>query len=102
LQWAFLPISAAQEFIYRAYFQLSCKKYQSSWAIIIVSFCIRASYTLGDPLILLMTFVAGLGWGYLWHKYPNFYLITLSHTVLNFIAVLFGFFPWLITAYFKI
>ena len=104
LQWAFLPISAAQEFVYRVYFQSRLQAIiKPVWAILIMSVLYSVLHILWkDPLMIFLTFLGGIGWGYLWYKYPNFYLLTLSHTVLNFIFILFGFFPWLITSYFKI
>lgn len=102
LQWAFLPISFVQEFVYRAYFQTKLQKVlQPSLAILITATLYSAMHVLWkDPLIIALTFGSGLGWGYLWYKYPNLYLISLSHTVLNYLIILFGFFPWLITEYF--
>lgn len=102
LQWAFLPISALQEFGYRAFFQTKLQKYLPPFlAIFIITILYSGMHIIWkDPLIILMTFVAGMSWGYLWYKYPNFYLLVLSHSILNFLAIYLGFFPWLITEYF--
>ena len=45
-----------------------------------------------DYVSLLMIFAAGLGFAGMYLYYPNLILIALSHSVLNFIAVLFGFY----------
>ena len=104
LQWAFLPISFAQEFAYRAYFQTKLQKMVNPiLAVLIISFLYSGMHVLWkDSLILTMTFVAGLGWGYLWYKYPNLFLLTISHAILNFIAIYLNFFPWLITGFFNL
>ena len=104
LQWIFLPASILQEFGYRAFFQTKLQKAINPYlAIFIISVLYSFMHILWkDPLILLITFMAGLGWGYLWYKYPNFYLLVLSHAILNFLTVLFGFFPLLAAGYFKI
>lgn len=103
LQWAFLPISVAQEFVYRSFAQTKLQKASNPFlAIIIVTILYSGMHILWkDPLVITMTFIGGLAWGYLWYKYPNFYLISISHALLNFFAIYFGFFPWLITTYFK-
>lgn len=104
LQWAFLPISLVQEFVYRAVFQTKLQKVMKPIkAILIVTVLYSGMHILWkDPLILTMTFFGGLAWGYLWYKYPNLYLITLSHAILNFLAIYLGFFPWLITEFFSL
>lgn len=103
LQWAFLPISIMQEFGYRAFLQTKLQKLLVPWqAILLTTLLYSGMHILWkDPLIILMTFIGGLGWGYLWYKYPNLYLISISHTVLNFLAIYFNFFPWLVTDFFS-
>lgn len=103
LLWAFIPISIFQEFIYRSFAQTKLQKAGNPyWAILTITLAYSGMHILWkDPLVILMTLAGGLGWGYLWYKYPNFYLISLSHSVLNFLAIYLGFFPWLITDYFN-
>lgn len=103
LQWAFLPISVAQEFVFRAFLQTKIQRVINPFlAIFIIALMYSGIHLLWkDPLIMGMTFVAGLGWGYLWYKYPNFYLLSISHTILNFLAIYLGFFPWLVTDFYK-
>jgi uncharacterized protein len=104
LQWAFLPISAVQEFVYRAFAQTKLQKVaNASVAILIAAALYSGMHILWkEPLILIMTFIGGIGWGYLWNKHPNLILLTLSHTILNFLVVYLGFFPWLITDFFNL
>lgn len=103
LQWAFLPISIVQEFGYRAFLQTKLQKLLAPWqAILLTTLLYSGMHILWkDPLIILMTFFGGLGWGYLWYKYPNLYLISISHAILNFMAIYFNFFPWLVTDFFS-
>ena len=102
LQWAFIPISVIQEFVYRSFAQTKLQRVSKPyWAILTTALLYSGMHILWkDPLVIIMTFIGGLGWGYLWYKYPNFYLISASHSILNFLAIYFGFFPWLITNYF--
>lgn len=104
LQWLFLPISVMQEFIYRSVGQTKLQKVSSPWiAILTINVLYAGMHVLWrDPLVILMTFIGGIGWGYLWYKYPNFYLLAASHAVLNFAAVYLGFFSWLVTDYFML
>ena len=102
-QGFFLIVSTLQEFVFRSILQTNLqKKLSPAKAIVIVAFLYSMVHIFwGDPVILLLTFVAGLGWGYLWWKTPNLYLISLSHTALNFLIVYFGFFSWLLTDLFR-
>lgn len=94
LQFAFLPISIVQEFIYRSFFQTKLEKIISPfWTISTIAVLYAGMHILWrDPLILFLTFFAGIAWGYLWYKFPNLLLISLSHAILNFIAVYYQFF----------
>lgn len=104
LQWAFLPISVVQEFAYRAYCQTKLQRLvKPAYAILITTLLYSGMHILWkDPLILVMTFFGGLGWGYLWYKYPNFFLLSVSHAILNFLAIYLNFFPWLVTEFFSL
>ena len=47
----------------------------------------------GEPLLVLpVTFVGGLGFALLYREYPNLWLATASHAVLNFIGVFCNYF----------
>ena len=47
---------------------------------------------LNSIFVLPMTFIAGIGFAWMYYRYKNLILISVSHTVLNFIAVAMGFF----------
>lgn len=96
LLFLFLPISIAQEFLYRSFLMKELSSLHLSFFSLILTntflftFLHIIYWSLG--VILPMTFVAGVGFAWMFKKYPNFYLISLSHAVLNFTAVLFTFF----------
>lgn len=98
-QGFFLVVSIAQEFIFRSLIQTQLQKLITpAKAILVVAILYSGAHIFWmDPLILFLTFMAGLGWGYLWWKYPNLYLISVSHSIFNFLIVYFGFFTWLLT-----
>ena len=104
LQWGFLPISFVQEFIYRSFAQTKLQKIMKPiWAILVATILYSFIHVLWkDPLILALSFAGGIGFGYLWYKYPNLYLLTISHAILNFLIIYLGFFPWLITSFFNL
>lgn len=39
-----------------------------------------------------VTFIAGIGFAWIYYKYENLILISASHTVLNFVGMILGFF----------
>lgn len=92
----FLPISIIQEFLYRGYLMPTLKRLFSSTAIVILinALLFTLIHAIYPPLAIAipLAFVAGLGFAVMYHRYPNLILISLSHSVLNFAAVLFGFF----------
>jgi membrane protease YdiL (CAAX protease family) len=47
---------------------------------------------LNFKFVLPMTFIAGIGFAWMYYRYKNLILISVSHTVLNFVAMILGFF----------
>lgn len=43
-----------------------------------------------DPITLAATFVVGLMWGWVYHTYPNFWGVALSHSVLGLLSIKLG------------
>jgi len=43
-----------------------------------------------DLITIMVTFVAGLLWGWIYHKYPNFWGVALSHSVLGAVSIMVG------------
>jgi uncharacterized protein len=92
----FLLSSFLQEFAYRGFLVPLLKKVFSDKTIVVVvnSILFTAMHTIYPyPNIMLpLAFIAGVGFTIMYLKYPSLVLITLSHAVLNFTAVLLGFF----------
>lgn len=94
--YLFFIVSAFQEIAYRGYLIPALAKLTDSPLLIIL--CNTLLFTLlhtifPNPLINLpLAFIGGFGFSILYMKYPNLPLIILSHSILNFVAVLYGFF----------
>ena len=87
LQFIFIPTSIVQEFIYRGFFQTQyhniTKPTRTILIMAIIFSFMHILYDTGDFLIL--TFLGGLMFGFIWYKYPNLIWISLSHSILNFL-----------------
>lgn len=96
LIFLFIPISLVQEFLYRSFLmqELTLLHLRSFYLIIINTLLFAFLHIIyASPLIIIpITFFAGLGFAWMFRRYPNFYLIGTSHAVLNFVAVLYNFF----------
>jgi hypothetical protein len=92
-----IPISFSQEFIYRGYLMNKLANlFKSPAAIILINAGLFAFLHIifNQALIVLpLTFIGGLALAWMYKKYPNLILISIAHSILNFIAViLYGFF----------
>lgn len=96
LLFLFIPISIAQEFLYRSFLmkELSSLHLSLFSVILINTFLFTFLHVIYWSLLLILplTFFAGIGFAWMFKKYPNFYLVSLSHAILNFVAVLYTFF----------
>lgn len=94
--YLFFVVSVFQEIAYRGYLIPALRKiFVSPILIIIINALIFAymhSIYGSYQLNLLLAFIGGLGFAAMYIKYPNLVLVTLSHSVLNFSTVLYGFF----------
>jgi membrane protease YdiL (CAAX protease family) len=92
----FIPISVLQEIIFRGILMHMLKRaFQSIPFIIILNaslFALIHIIYLNTSIIMPLTFIGGLGFAWMYHKYPNLIMISISHTVLNFTAMILGFF----------
>ncbi len=92
----FIPLSVLQEILFRGTLMHMLRRtFTNPVFIILLNACLfslmhiiylRASFTL--PI----TFVAGIGFAWIYYKYPNLILISISHIILNFLGMIFGFF----------
>jgi membrane protease YdiL (CAAX protease family) len=92
----FIPISVLQEIIFRGVLMnLLVRAFNSPIFIITLNavvFAFMHVIYLNSMFVLPFTFIAGLGFAWMYYKYKNLVLISISHTILNFIAVAMGFF----------
>lgn len=92
----FIPISVLQEVIFRGILmKLLRHAFTNPLFIIVLNACL---FTLIHIIyvhavfILPMTFIAGIGFAWIYYVYPNLILASVSHTILNFTAMILGFF----------
>ncbi len=94
--YLFFVVSLFQEVAYRGYLMPALGKIHKSPGFIIIGnallFTFLHSIFPGLLIGLPVAFAGGVGFAYMYYKYPNLPLIILSHSVLNFFIVLFGFF----------
>lgn len=92
----FIPISVLQELIFRGVLMhLLRKAFKSPIFIILVNaslFALIHIIYLDAAIILPLTFIGGIGFAWIYYKYPNLIMVSISHTILNFTAMILGFF----------
>lgn len=92
----FAPISVIQEIVYRGIMMKMLSRVFSNPVFIIfinsIVFAFMHVIYLNSMFVLPMTFIAGVGFAWMYYKYENLILISASHTVLNFVAMILGFF----------
>ena len=90
----FITLSFLQELIYRGYLMPKLETiFHSVIITIILNSLIFAFIHIIYPNKLrnfLLSFVAGLFFATIYYFYPNLYLITISHSALNFVTLLYG------------
>ena len=92
----FIPISILQEIAFRGILMNMLKRAFSNKIFIIglnaVVFSLMHVIYLNSTFVLPMTFIAGVGFAWIYYEYENLTLISISHTILNFVAMILGFF----------
>lgn len=92
----FIPISVLQEILFRGILMNFLRKAFTSPIFIIVLnaavFAFMHVIYLNSTFVLPFTFIAGVGFAWMYYQYKNLVLISISHTMLNFVAVVLGFF----------
>ncbi len=92
----FIPLSILQEIIFRGILMNMLERtFKSVIFIIILNaavFSMMHVIYLNSIFVLPMTFIAGIGFAWMYYQYKNLILISASHTVLNFVAMILGFF----------
>lgn len=94
--YMFFVVSVFQEIAYRGYLMPALGKIFTAPDRIVLTNALLFTFlhTIFPPYIinLPLAFIGGIGFGLLYMKYPNLWLMIISHAILNFVAVLFGFF----------
>ncbi len=92
----FIIISALQEFAYRAFLIPKLKVLCTDrLGIVIINALLFTLLHIIFPIpqiMLPLAFIGGLAFSVMYMKYPNLVLVSIAHSVLNFVAVLHGFF----------
>ena len=92
----FIPISVLQEIIFRGVLMNFLDKAFSKPIFVILLnsaiFAFMHVIYLNSIFVLPMTFIAGVGFAWMYYEYKNLVLVSISHTILNFVAVALGFF----------
>jgi membrane protease YdiL (CAAX protease family) len=92
----FLPVSLLQEIAYRGFLFPKLRELSSKWWVVIGANAVlftflHVIYPMAN-LMIPIALVSGLALAIMYRYFPNLILISISHAVLNFIAVLHGFF----------
>ncbi len=92
----FIPISIIQEIIFRGILMNMLRRAFGSPIFIILLnsavFAFMHVIYLNSIFVLPMTFIAGIGFAWMYYQYENLPLISFAHTILNFTAMILGFF----------
>jgi len=92
----FIPLSVMQEIVFRGILMNMLRRVFFSPAFIILLnasiFSLMHVIYLNSSFVLPVTFIAGIGFAAMYYKYQNLWLISASHSILNFIAMIMGFF----------
>jgi membrane protease YdiL (CAAX protease family) len=97
-QFLFIPVSIFQEFFFRGFLMPKLQSMISSSVFVIIINALL--FTLlhiifPNPLFMLpIAFLGGLAFATIYKFFPNLILISISHIILNFVAVLFCFFSF--------
>lgn len=93
-QFMFIFLSVAQEFMYRGFLMPKLELLTTSLFLIVIlnTFIYMFLHIIYPNKVsnLSLTFLAGLAFATLYYYYPNLILISISHAILNFFAVLYG------------
>lgn len=94
--YGFFLVSLLQEIAYRAYLIPALGKLISNPLKIIVVNALLFTFLhtiFPNPILgLPLAFIGGIGFSFMYLRFPNLPLVVLSHAVLNFVIVLYGFF----------
>lgn len=94
--YGFFLVSAFQEIAYRGYLIPALGKLIHKPLVVLLANAVLFTFLhsiFPNPILgLPLAFLGGIGFAYMYMKYPSLILIILSHSVINFFVVLYGFF----------
>lgn len=94
--YLFFVVSALQEVAYRGYLMPALGKLTKNPFTLIVANAVIFTFlhTIFPDLYtgLPVAFLGGIGFAFMYYRYPNLPLIIICHSILNFYIVLYGFF----------
>lgn len=92
----FIPVSVLQEVAFRGVLMNMLRRAFSQPVLIIglnsIVFALMHIIFINAIIVLPITLIAGIGFAWIYYKYPNLILISISHTILNFVGMVLGFF----------
>lgn len=92
----FIPLSVLQEIAFRGILMnMLIRAFKNPFIVISVNaliFALLHIIYLNAIFVLPFTFIAGIGFAWLYFKYPNLIMVSISHSILNFVAMILGFF----------
>lgn len=92
----FIPVSILQEVLYRSFLMHKLKRlFTNMWTVILSNTFLFTLLHIIYPqkqIMLPFAFFAGLMFSYIYYRKPNIVLVSILHSILNFIAVYLGFF----------
>lgn len=92
----FIIVSFLQEFAYRGFLIPKMKNFFTDrLGIVLINALLFTMLHIIYPIpqiMLPLSFAGGLAFATIYMKYPDLLLISISHSILNFVAVLYGFF----------
>lgn len=92
----FIPISVLQEIVFRGILMHMLRRAFTNIPFVILInaslFALIHIIYINTDIILPLTFIGGIGFALMYYKYQNLIMISISHTILNFTAMILGFF----------
>lgn len=94
--FGFIFVSVLQEFLFRGFLIPKLATIINPMFFIILVNAILFTFMhiiyFSKKSIMILLFISGIIFAYLHLNYPNFLLLSISHSILNYIAVMFGYF----------
>ena len=100
----FLPVSFFQEFAYRGFLMpLLARIFERRTMVLFVNAALFSFLHIIYPhpeIMLPVSFVGGLAFAWIYDAHPNLLAVSVAHSILNYVAVLYGFFYIASTGFF--